>query len=193
MDYYEVFREIKTEILNKKSNDTSLLTNTIKSYFSKKFSEYYVAGVNEKKEYLYDISVLTCSPLEIFNNDKCEYKVHLVVESELGGEGASSSNGVEKNVIEDFFKVIQALSDYKIFIGAYSKSGSENTDEEALKNRIKKMEIINNKSLNKTNIPVILINGDHVSGNSGQIKIVNPLAINGFILKPRMNYEEIEE
>lgn len=191
MDYYEVFNEIKKEILEKKTNDTSYVTNTIKSYFAKKYTEYYVAGVNGNKEYLYDISVLTCNPLEIFNNNKCEYKLYLVVESELGGESASSSNNVERNVIEDFFKIIQTLSDYKIFIGVYSKANTENTNEDALKNRIKKMEIINNKSVNRSNILVIMINGDHESGNSRQIKIANPIKINGFILRARMNYEEL--
>ena len=172
IDYYKIFDELKLKIVDLSSNDTSTITSAIKNYFYNKFKEYYVAGANGTNAYLYDISVMPCNPLDIYNNNMSEYKIYLAIESELGGESASSSKNVEKNVIEDFFKIVQALSDYKLFIGVYSKSKFEETKDEALKNRILKIENINNKSKNDTSILVIMIYGDHQLGNSRQIKIV---------------------
>ena len=127
-------------------------------------------------------------PREIYKNDKESYKIDLVVESELGGESASSANSVERNVIEDFFKILQANAENKILIGIYSNKRRETN---ALENRIDNMFEIARKTDNQSPILVVLIEGVH-SGRSRQVKIKRPLNINGYIITPQ-SYDPIIE
>jgi hypothetical protein len=180
--YQDIYNELSNKLIGSETNDTSLITKTIKNYFSDKFSQYYVAGTDSRPEYMLDITVMTCNPLEIFQNNKEEYKIILAVESELGGNTASSPKNVEKNVIEDYFKILSVISDYKIIIGIYSIPSSDNNTD-ILKSNIMKIQNINKKSQNKNDFLVILLEGNHTIGNSRQVKLNFPLLIHGYIVK----------
>ena len=194
MDYNEIFQDLKIRLTDLSSTParTPAFTRAIVNYFKDKFSSYVVlSNVNPRKgcgEYLYDICVMKFKPREIYKNDKESYKIDLVVESELGGESASSANSVERNVIEDFFKILQANAENKILIGIYSSKRRENN---ALGNRIDNMSKIARKTDNQKPILVVLIEGEH-SGRSRQVKIKRPLNINGFIITPQSNALIIE-
>jgi len=180
--YQDIYNELNNKLISSQTNDTSIITKTIKNYFSDTFSQYYVAGTDTRPEYMLDITVMTCNPLEIFKNNKEEYKIILSVESELGGASASSPNNVEKNVIEDYFKILSVISDYKIIIGIYSiPSSNNNTD--ILESRIIKIRDINKKSQNENDLLVILLEGNHNRGSSRQVKLNFPLLIHGYIVK----------
>jgi len=181
IDYKNILDELNNNLISSNTNDTKLITKTIKNYFSNKFSKYYVAGTDSRPEYMLDITVMTCNPLEIFQNNKEEYKIILAVESELGGTSASSSRNVEKNVIEDYFKILSVISDYKIIIGIYSIPFNDNT--QILESRINKIRDINKKSQNKHDFLVILLEGNHNSGKSRQVKLSFPLLLHGYIIK----------
>lgn len=187
MDYNEIFQKLKHQLttFSKTSIKTPDFTREIVTFFKNEYKSYLVLShdefCEESREYLYDICVMKFDPLEIYKNDKESYKIDLVVESELGGESASSANSVERNVIEDFFKILQANAEKKILIGIYSSKRSE-TD--ALNNRIKNMFEIAKKTDNQSPILIVLIEGEHPKGGS-QVKIKNPLKINGFIITPQ--------
>ncbi len=185
MNYNEIFQDLKIRLTKLSSPlvHTPDFTGAIVNYFKDKFSSHVVLSHVGKHEYLYDICVMDFHPLDIYKNDKDSYKVYLVVESELGGTSATSAKLVEKNVIEDFFKILQANAENKIFIGIYS--GNQN-ESGVLENRIRKMFEISQKTDNQTQILVVLIEGVH-SGDSRhrQVKIKNPLNINGFIIAPQ--------
>ena len=187
MNYNEIFQDLKIRLTKLSSPlvHTPDFTGAIVNYFREKFSSYVVLSHGKPRkgsgEYLYDVCVMKFKPREIYKNDKESYKIDLVVESELGGESASSANFVERNVIEDFFKVLQANAENKILIGIYS---SKCREANALNNRIDNMFKIARKTDNQTPILVVLIEGDH-SGRSRQVKIKRPLNINGFIITPQ--------
>lgn len=183
MNYNEIFQDLKIRLTKLSSPLVHTLdfTRAIVNYFKDKFSSHVFLSHVGKHEYLYDICVMDFHPLDIYKNDKDSYKVYLVVESELGGESASSANSVERNVIEDFFKILQANAENKILIGIYS---SKCREANALNNRIDNMFKIARKTDNQTPILVVLIEGDH-SGRSRQVKIKRPLNINGFIITPQ--------
>ena len=190
IDYYEIAKEINDVLINNCSDkSTRKITSELKKYFGNRFKEHYVAGANNNKEYLYDITVMPCSPLEIYKSKKSEYKIYLVMESELGGKSASSGTLVERNVIEDFFKILQARAQYKIMIGIYSGLNEEN---DIIQKRINKMDEIFRKSSNKEDVLVVLIKGTNQNRTSNQVQVIKPLIVNGFILSQTKEYEEIQ-
>lgn len=189
MDYKDIFQNLKEHLTSLSSSiGTRGFTKEIVNFFKSKFPSHHVLSHVGSREYLYDICVLDFDPLDIHKNEKESYKIHLVVESELGGKSASSAKLVEKNVIEDFFKILQANAENKIFIGIYSSNRNE-TD--ALENRITKMFDIAKKTDNQSTILVVLIEGDHL-GRSRQVKIKRPLNINGYIMTTQ-NFTAINE
>ena len=194
MDYNEIFHGLKNQLTNPLISllRTPDFTRAIVNYFKEKFSSHVVLSHAKPRkgggEYLYDICVMKFKPREIYKNDKESYKIDLVVESELGGESASSANSVERNVIEDFFKILQANAENKILIGIYSNKRRETN---ALENRIDNMFEIARKTDNQSPILVVLIEGVH-SGRSRQVKIKSPLNINGYIITPQ-SYDPIIE
>lgn len=194
-DYKIIFKNIKSIINNSCNKCTKEITLDIKNYFKDKYSNiYYVAGANGNSQYLYDLTIMSCNPLNIYKLEKYKYNIYLVMESELGGYSASSADSVEKNFIEDFYKILQADAQYKIMIGIYSKYKNED-DASVLEDRIKKINEINKKSNNNKNILVILIKGTHISKKikSNQVQIDIPVVIHGYILSKRIEtaYKEI--
>jgi len=180
-EYQEIFNELVELLVGANTSDTTDITHLIKQFFGDKYSQHYVAGPNNK-EFLFDVTVMSCDPLLAYKNENDEYKIYLAVESELGGESASSSKYVERNTIEDFMKLIFSIADRKVMIAAYSiDSGYD--EENVLASKIQKLKSINDKSRNETDILVIFIKGDHSIGNSRQVKIVTPMNISGYILK----------
>ena len=182
MDYNDIFQDLKRQLttLSNTSTSTPDFTEAIINFFKERFSSRVVLSHMENREYLYDICVMDFDPLDIYKNEKDSYKTYLVVESELGGTSASSAKLVERNVIEDFFKILQADAEYKIFIGVYSSNQNESGP---LENRIKNMFEIAQKTNNQARILVVLIEGEH-SGDSRhrQVKIKRPLNIDGFVM-----------
>ena len=189
-EYQEIFNELVQLLLEADSSDTTQTTSLIKQFFGIRYSDYYVAGSNNNKEFLFDVSVMSCNPLEVHENTHTEYKIYLAAESELGGKSASSSKKVEQNTIEDFLKLICANTERKVMIAIYSiPSGHE--EQPTLELKIQKLISINNKSNNEADILVIFIKGDHFLGSSRQVKIVTPMVIHGYILKKNKNYHEL--
>ncbi|MCK5662712.1 MAG: hypothetical protein KAI17_04455 [Thiotrichaceae bacterium] len=184
-EYQEIFDELVELLVGADVSDTTDITYLIKQFFWDRYSQHYVAGANNK-EFLFDVTVMSCDPLLAYKNENDEYKIYLAVESELGGESASSAKYVERNTIEDFMKLIFSIADRKVMIAAYSIDSGDN-EENALASRIQKLKSINDKSKNETGILVIFIKGDHSIGNSRQVKIVTPMTICGYILKNNEN------
>lgn len=91
---------------------------------------------------------------------------------------------METNVISDFSKLLFANANQKILIGAYSipHNKKDATDDELLR-LIAKLKDINDKSNNAVDLLIILIRGDHTSGKSRQVKICNPIEVDGYILQ----------
>ena len=189
-EYQEIFDELVPLLLEADSSDTTQTTNLIKQFFGIRYSEHYVAGSNNNKEFLFDVSVMSCNPLEVYENAHAEYKLYLAAESELGGTSASSPKYVEQNTIEDFVKLICANTERKVMIAVYSiPSGHE--EQTTLESKIQKLISINNKSNNDADILVIFIKGDHFIGFSRQVKIVSSMVIHGYILKKNENYHKL--
>lgn len=190
MKYEEIYHELKNKILElQKFENTKEITNQIKSYFFEKFKDKYVAGFNGNKGFLFDISILDENPLNASKSNSKSLNLILAVESELGGESASCPKNVERNVIEDFLKILYSNAMYKIMIGAYSES-----NDDVLKDRLNKMIDIAHKTANTADILVILIKGSHKKGLSHQVKIIYPFEISGFILKvPDYVINELDE
>jgi len=181
--YSTIYKELVDFVEQKNTNDTSTLTSVVKEYFVHSYPNYYVAGAEGNPEFLFDISVLSCDPGLITNNEENEYTMALAAESELGGTSASASQSVENNVFDDFAKLLYANAPQKIMVSSYSVPVRPPSTKEAELARLKRKYIeINNKSNNDTDILVLVLRGDHQSGSSRQIKIVYPLEINGFII-----------
>lgn len=181
--YQSIFDEIKKTLTNESTNDTPTITKLIKEYFCQSYPSNHVAGSVGKAEFLFDIAVLSCNPEDIKNDSGESYCLHVAVESELGGTSGSRSKKVEENIFFDFTKLLFANATQKILIGAYSIPSRPPSTKIAEISRLKdKFQSINNKSSNTTDTLIILLMGDHTSGNSRQIKIKLPIEIDGFIL-----------
>ncbi|MBI5993066.1 hypothetical protein ACV30Q_15315 [Clostridium perfringens] len=176
MDYKKYFEELKKELKGlKKTNE---VTNKIKEY-TKNFEsnkDKIVLYSNNGGEFLYDISVLTFNPNNIIkgenkkitiNDRSLKYNSFLLVESELGGESASSALGVFRNVVKDFLKLIIGNSRYKVMIMAISAYKDE---VDYIKNRLEVLSELYERSECNSDILIIAIEGYHKDGR-GQIKL----------------------
>ncbi|BDU86341.1 hypothetical protein ACOT6T_14785 [Clostridium perfringens] len=176
MDYKKYFKGLEKELRGlEKTKD---VTEKIKEY-TKKFESNKGKIVLYSKnggEFLYDISVLTFDPNNIIKGENkkiiisdrnLKYNSFLLVESELGGESASSAFGIFKNVIKDFLKLIIGNSRYKVMIMAISPYKDE---VDYIKNRLEILSELYEKSECNSDILIIVIEGYHKDGK-GQIKL----------------------
>ncbi|MCE9685133.1 hypothetical protein LZP73_02760 [Shewanella sp. AS16] len=110
-------------LIDQNPASTTDITSNIKEYFSRKFQDYTVLPNDNSGEYLLDVMVTNFTPLNIIESDRSSLSItldsienHIAVESELGGSGGSSAYGVQKNVVEDFVKLLLVNAKYKIMI-----------------------------------------------------------------------------
>jgi hypothetical protein len=209
IEYKEIYIEIKSELSKycvekenePKTCDTRNLTKLIKEFFKEKYSSrFHVAGeparyelINNKKTkvsnpgFLFDITIMSGNPKNVSKNENEKYFIHMAIESELGGVSAGTSNGIEKNLFEDFSKLLYVNSRMKVFIGAFSLGDKELDDK--LKYLIDKFSSISKKSNNLTPILVILLRGihDYNKEKGKQIQIKYPIEFYGFIIKKDKN------
>lgn len=101
-----------------------------------------------------------------------------MLESELGGESASSASGVFKNVVKDFSKLLIGNSEHKVMVMALS--GYKNEDN-YIGSRIEILYKIYLNSNCNSEILLIIIEGDHNGGNSRQIKL-DTSKIKGYLI-----------
>lgn len=121
--YSEVYFGLTDWLLVNEPKSTKDITSSIKNYFSDRFKRWTVLPNQNSGEYLLDVMVTNFTPLEILGNVAKEISVcdgqitnYISVESELGGSGGSSAFGVQKNVVEDYVKLLLVNSKYKIMI-----------------------------------------------------------------------------
>lgn len=146
-----------------KTNDTKQLTQKIKLFYKNEFKKHFVYYTKNNQEFLYDITISEYS-LESEPNSVTKNNLFLVLESELGGSGASSSKGLLRNVIYDFQKLLFCTSENRVLIAAYS--------EQEPHIYINKLFKFYKYSPNKNPVLVILIHGYHNRRkNSRQLKI----------------------
>lgn len=159
--------------------DTQKITDAIKEYtknFFKADNNKIVRYSDNGGEFLYDVSVLSFNPNNIVNsknrkiniNNITTYKAYLLLESELGGNSASSAYGVFKNVVEDFSKLLIGNSKYKVMIMAVSPYKGESN---YIENRLEILQNIYDNSDCNSDISIIVIEGKHDGGKSNQIKL----------------------
>lgn len=162
-----ILHNLNTKMLKKllawKTNDTKQLTQKIKLFYKNEFKKHFVYFTKNNQEFLYDITISQYS-LESEPNSVTKNNLFLVLESELGGSGASSSKGLLRNVIYDFQKLLFCTSENRVLIAAYS--------EQEPYIYINKLFKFYKYSPNKKPILVILIHGYHNRRkNSRQIKL----------------------
>ena len=117
IEYNDLFTKFRDEIASENDEKTPEITKRIKTFFAREFSNYFVAPSNEDKEFLVDIFVSTRNPRKLGeDSNTSEFRVILVVESELGGEGGGAQGYLKKNVFEDFAKLLTIQSEYKVLI-----------------------------------------------------------------------------
>ena len=180
MDYKKYYNGLKNKLNG--LSDTEVITKNIKEYTK----DFFISDKNKivrysgnGGEFLYDVSVLTFDPIKIItSNRQCksmninksfiEYNSFLLLESEVGGKGASSPYGIFKNVLEDFSKLLIGNSKYKVMVMAVSPYKGESNYVE------KRLEILQNIYDNSdcnSDIFVVVIEGSHSGGKSNQIKL----------------------
>ena len=111
--YAKLFLELRAHLLRRSPSGTAEVTKEIKTYFRERFSASYTVLCSDdlSKEYLVDVAVSSFDPRSIIKQRTLQIvpstvSVLLAVESELGGEGASSAYGVMKNVAADYLKLL---------------------------------------------------------------------------------------
>lgn len=113
INYQELFTKFRTQIASDIDTKTPDITNKIKEFFQGEFSKYFIAPGDGAAEFLVDVFVSTRNPRACSEE---ELKVILAVGSELGGAGGGSQGYLQKNVLEDFAKLLVIQSEYKILI-----------------------------------------------------------------------------
>ena len=175
-DFEQFLKSNKDDFCHDEKCDTREVTETIKKFFGEYFSKSFkVFTSNNANEFLYDITVMNCSPKEILSDSAVIPHIYLVAESELGGSGANSSKALLQNLSEDFFKILQSSAEFRIFIGI--------NDAENITERIQLFQTAYEKMNQKNPILLILIKGERnkdVKGN--QIQIDSKLSISNCIL-----------
>ena len=113
LNYFELFVDLRDWLVDKNPTLTSDITSSVKSYFSDKYQNHTVLPNDNSSEYLLDVMVTSFTPLNILDNTGNTIVVpdtpiinYIAVESELGGTGGSSAYGVQKNVVEDYVKLL---------------------------------------------------------------------------------------
>lgn len=133
INYFEIFKDLKQWLIKRNPTSTTDITSSIKEYFSNRFQNYTVLPNDNSSEYLLDIMVTNFTPLKIIETDRNSLSItldslenHIAVESELGGSGGSSAYGVQKNVVEDYVKLLLVNAKYKIMIFTSLPYANEN-------------------------------------------------------------------
>jgi len=195
INYEELFNDFKDKVAIDENLSAKNITKRITEYFAQKYinqTVLYSKKSDKKSEYLTDVLVTNFEPKTIarkkskqFEIPESSIKAFLAVESELGGEGGTSSGSVLRNVIEDFIKLLLIKSKYKVMIFS---SVPLKDEKEYLNNRVKTlMEVKNNSDSSDEEILLIHLFGNtHKSerGNSRQINVsLKSTEIQGFLLK----------
>lgn len=122
IDYSIVFSRITDLLTSVNPAATNDITHCIKDFFHHEYKNHEVHSSYGSSEYLLDILVSNFKPLEVLSKDKKltlsvkPIEIYIAVESELGGEGASSAYGVHKNAVYDFIKLLSVQAKYKIML-----------------------------------------------------------------------------
>ncbi|UUY07355.1 hypothetical protein LRS11_16200 [Pseudomonas sp. J452] len=117
IEYNDLFTKFRDEIASEVDEKTPEITKKIKTFFASEFSNYFVAPSSKEKEFLVDIFVSTRNPRKLGEDSNAgDFKVILVAESELGGEGGGAQGYLKRNVFEDFAKLLVIQSEYKVLI-----------------------------------------------------------------------------
>lgn len=186
----ETYKEISSKLikeLNELSDiSTYNITSSIKLFFKNQYTDkqvYYSNKEENNKEFLWDITILS-NKQDLKEEIDLNFMQELfcIVESELGGESASSPLGIQKNLRFDFHKLMQGKAKMKYFIGAYSIGNSKS----GVLERVEDLHKIYKCYKENTPICLIMIEGFHNSpeNKSRQIR-VNPKMCSVFVLEPK--------
>lgn len=201
INYTELFFELKDYLIRENPESTKKITTTIQKFFDEKYSDdnkvlssYNPQDANtvtKNKEYLVDILVTNFDPLEVINSSnktlelqmKEPFKLYLAIESELGGPGGSAANGVHKNVVEDYIKLLAIQANFKVLIFTSLAYGNE---KDHVAKRVENLfEIYSKFKPSENGILLIHLPGDQsirkeITSNQVQVAITD--AITGYII-----------
>lgn len=173
LNYFEIYEDLKKWLICKKPTATTDITSSIKEYFSIKYQDYTVLPNDNSGEYLLDVMVTNFTPLDIIESDRNNLSItldsienHIAVESELGGSGGSSAYGVQKNVVEDYVKLLLVNAKYKIMIFTSLPYANENNH---VANRVDNLREIYLK-VSPNNQGVLLVHLPGTQPNSNQVQ-----------------------
>jgi hypothetical protein len=111
--YELIYRRLRDELLLLQDVRTGELTKTIKKFFCREYGEHHhvLCSGGLQPEFMVDVLVTSFAPKNLIDKKSLALApaalgIHLAVESELGGVGASSAYGVMRNAVEDFLKLL---------------------------------------------------------------------------------------
>lgn len=189
MNYKSYYDKLRSTLggIDSTPEITKKIETTTEEIFRDDFDKKVLYSTQENHEFLYDVSVLTFESSKIvddiwsngLDNQANKYEAFLLLESELGGVGATSARPVIRNTLEDFSKLLIGNSKYKIMIAAISSY--ENETDYVDKRLDTFAKVYQNSSCN-SELLLIFVEGNHTKGNSRQIKL-DTSRMHGYILK----------
>ncbi len=186
LSYSDLFKEIKTSLLESKPEATSEITQAVNNFFIKRFSSSYKVFCSSEgnREFLTDIFVSNFDPLDIvqqksFGLSHERLEIYIAVESEIGGTGASSAYGVMKNVVEDFMKLASINASYKVMVFTSLPYANEKDHISARVNTLR--DVYSRSPCNDAEVLLIHLLGSQP--NSNQVKAtISDDSIAGFCI-----------
>lgn len=158
INYRTLFDSFRNEIASDANLKTPDITKKIKEFFAKEFQDYFVAPLGKEKEFLVDIFVSNANPRTLHSNpSKNGLRVILAVESELGGEGGGAQGYLQRNVLEDFSKLLVIRAEYKVLVFTSLPYADE---EGHIKNRVDEINSIYKNSGEPGSILLIHLQSD---------------------------------
>lgn len=189
--YTTLFASFEGFILRESPVETMAVTWAIKDFFCKCFSQEYEVHLSRQNraEYMVDVLVTTFRPKEVFSRDKNfdlvvpAFRAILAVESEIGGNSASSAGPLMRNVVEDYLKLLLIRSKYRVMIFTSLPYAWECDDDHVL-NRARTMRDIYSRAEGITGGALLIhLAGASNRGTSGQVKVtISPGTIRGFVI-----------
>ena len=183
--YERLYRRLREALLRAERAGTGELTTAIKQFFCREYGERYHVHCSggPHPEYMVDVLVASFAPKELLDKKSLTLRpaaldVHLAVESELGGESASSAFGVMRNAAEDFLKLLLVNASRRMIIMTSLPYAKELDHVRA---RVELLRDMYSRSGGLSSGVLIV----HLEGNRPRTQvqvIVNPTSIRGFVV-----------
>ncbi|MGM3412075.1 hypothetical protein [Ralstonia holmesii] len=188
--YQSLFTRFGEHLLRESPVETAAITSSIKAFFHETFSRDYevLLSGERKREYLTDVLVTTFSPTKVLSRGQ-PFTCHgetlhalLAVESELGGESASSPGPLMRNVVEDYLKLLLIRSKYRVMVFTSLPYAAEFSDH--VVSRAKTLRDLYSQADGITGGALLIhLDGANLRATSNQVKVtVGPGKIRGFVI-----------